>query len=74
MSQHHEKLADGRHVLWGKDHVLGWFLDVHKNGNLDMNSVISEDSSMFTGLTGLTAERLLKRLEELGIDPSKEFI
>jgi len=71
MSQHHEKLADGRHVLWGKDHALGWFLDVHKNGDLDIYSVISEDSSMFTGLS---AERLLKRLEELGIDPSKEFI
>lgn len=64
MSQNSYRLKDGRYVMWGKDHALGWFLDLHKNGDIDVDSVISEKSTLFDGLTH---EQMTQELLELGV-------
>lgn len=68
MSQNFHKLADGRVVMWGKDHALGWFLDVHKNGDIDTESVITEKSTAFDGLT---LEQMQDELLGLGVPKDK---
>ena len=69
MSQSTYKLKDGRYVVWGKDHAMGVFLDLHKNGDIDVDSVISEESAMFTGLT---PSQMVEKLMELGV-PEEEI-
>ena len=68
MSQHRYTLPDKKVVLWGKDHALGWFLDLHKNKDIDVDSVISEKSTIFNGLT---EEQMKEELLRLGVPPEK---
>ena len=69
MSQRRYTLPDGKVVLWGKDHALGWFLDLHKNKDVDIDSVIFEKSTTFDGLT---EEQMKEELLRLGV-PEKEI-
>ena len=69
MSQYRYNLPDKKVVLWGKDDALGWFLDLYKSKDIDVDSVISEKSTIFDGLT---EKQMKEELLRLGV-PEKEI-